>query len=156
MRRRLVIGTVLVIVAVLAALVPPVVVLLRRAAERELEVRLSSQASAISTEIADELLSTGQLPPVEDISRFVPAGDVLVITDSDDAQILRFPTKVTTEATPGHRSAGPPAVHWAHHHGVHGRQSANRRVRTPLMLLAGFAAAAIALELRWRQRWAPG
>ena len=42
MRRRLIWGTIAVIAAVLLALVPPVVILLRRAAERELEVRLSS------------------------------------------------------------------------------------------------------------------
>ncbi|MBI5089036.1 MAG: hypothetical protein HZB15_09320, partial [Actinobacteria bacterium] len=96
MRRRLVLSTVLIIVAVLAALVPPVVVLVRRAAERELEVRLTSQASSISTAIADQLIQFDP-PTVSDVARFVPEGDLLLITDSDGNVRLRFgdPTSVS-------------------------------------------------------------
>lgn len=139
MRRRLVIGTVLVIVAVLAALVPPVVVLLRRAAERELEVRLSSQASSLSTAIADDIIS-GQSVTAADVARFVPAGDLLVITESDGTVILRFGDSSGGSIRGSASGPGGSLVTMST-----GDEALNRRVRTPLMLLAGFAVAAIAL-----------
>jgi signal transduction histidine kinase len=139
MRRRLVVGTVLVIVAVLAALVPPVVVLLRRAAERELEVRLSSQASSISTEIADKLV-VGDPITVEDIARFVPAGDRLVITDSDGNDRLRFGDSSGDSISGSVRGPGGTTITMST-----GDAALNRRVHTPLVLLGGFAVAAIGL-----------
>jgi signal transduction histidine kinase len=139
MRRRLVVGTVLVILAVLTALVPPVVVLLRRAAERELEVRLSSQASSVSTAIADQLLA-GTLPTVDDIARFVPEGDVLVITDSDGNEVLRF--GATDGSSISGSASGPAGTDIT----MSTSESAlTRRVRAPLMVLAAFAVAAVAL-----------
>ncbi|HOU24313.1 MAG TPA: hypothetical protein PLN42_08700, partial [Anaerolineae bacterium] len=68
MRRRLALAIVGVVLIVLAALVPPVVVLLNRAATRELQVRLESQASAISAVIADDVIA-GVLPAVDQIAR---------------------------------------------------------------------------------------
>lgn len=139
MRRRLVIGTVLVILAVLAALVPPVVVLLQRAAERELEVRLSSQASSVSTAIADQLLA-GTLPTVDDIARFVPEGDLLVITDSDGNEVLRF--GAADESSVSGSASGPSGTEVTM---STSDAALTRRVRTPLLLLAAFAVAAVAL-----------
>jgi signal transduction histidine kinase len=139
MRRRLVISTVLVILAVLAALVPPVVVLLHRAAVRELEVRLSSQASSISTSIADRALGYAD-PPIDEISRSVATGDLLVITDGDGKVLFHYGDPTATSI---HGSAAGPA-------GTTITMSTSdaslaRRVRTPLILLGGFAVAAIAL-----------
>lgn len=141
MRRRLVISTVLIIMAVLAALVPPVVVLLHRAAERELEVRLSSQASSISTAIADQLLQTGQVPPAADIARFVPTGDVLVIT-RDGVEQLRYPPEGETGHSVDGSASGPIGFTITM---STSDTALSRRVRTPLTLLGGFAAAAIVL-----------
>jgi signal transduction histidine kinase len=140
-RRRLVISTVLVIVAVLAALVPPVVVLLHRAAERELEVRLSSQASSVSTAIADKLVA-GQEVTVGDIARFVPPGDVLVVTNSDGEVIRQFPSSSTAGRSIKGSASGPLGSTITM---STDDSSLGRRVRTPLILLGGFAVAAIAL-----------
>jgi signal transduction histidine kinase len=57
MRRRLVRNTILVTVMVLLVLATPVILLLQRATEGELQSRLSTQASAISSALAEQLLS---------------------------------------------------------------------------------------------------
>ena len=145
MRRRLIWGTIAVIAAVLLALVPPVVILLRRAAERELEVRLSSQASAVSIEIADELLA-GEVPSVGAIQPLVQPGDELVILDATGTQILHLGEDVGDGITG--RAAGPAGttveVRVA-------REALDRRVRTPLLALGAFALGSILLgaALAW-------
>ncbi|MFM2069794.1 MAG: hypothetical protein RLZZ623_57 [Actinomycetota bacterium] len=139
MRRRLVFGTVAVILVVLVALIPPVVVLLRRAAEREVEVRLSSQASAVSTVIADQLLA-GDAPTVEQISPIIPPGDLLVITDSDGNELLRFGTATASGVTG--TATGPGGTHIAVSSDA---TSLDQRVRGPLFALGAFAIASVAL-----------
>ena len=145
MRRRLIWGTIAVIAAVLLALVPPVVILLRRAAERELEVRLSSQASAVSIEIADELLA-GEVPSIGAIQPLVQPGDELVILDATGTQILHLGDDVGDGITG--RAAGPAGttveVRVA-------REALDRRVRTPLLALGAFALGSILLgaALAW-------
>lgn len=145
MRRRLIWGTIAVITTVLLALVPPVVILLRRAAERELEVRLSSQASAVSIEIADQLLA-GQVPSVGAIQPLVQPGDELVILDATGTQILHLGEDIGDGITG--RAEGPAGttveVRVA-------RDALDRRVRTPLLALGAFALGSILLgaALAW-------
>lgn len=139
MRRRLVLGTVAVIVVVLAVLVPPVVILLRQTAERELQVRLSSQAAAVSTTIADELLQ-GQAPTISRIARFVTPDDQLVVLDSDGVVLLRYGADVSS---PISGSAGGPV-------GTRILMSTSdtalsERVRGPLLALGAFAIVSIGL-----------
>lgn len=138
MRRRLVLATVGVIVVVLAALVPPVVVLLRRAAERELEVRLSSQAAAISTLIADELLA-GKLPTVDELASFVPPGDSLLIT-GDDGQELHYGDRPSSAITGTAAGPGGTTVRV-----MADSAALDRRVRGPLLALGAFAIASVGL-----------
>ncbi len=139
MRRRLVLGTVAVIMVVLTALVPPVAILLRRAAERELQVRLSGQASAVSTAIADDLLQ-GTAPSVDQIARFVSPDDYLQIIDSDGSEVVHYGVPVPAPIT---GTADAPL-------GTQVRISAagaalDRRVRGPLFALGAFALASIGL-----------
>lgn len=138
MRRRLVLATVAVVVAVLAALVPPVVILLDRAATRELQVRLDSQASAISAAIADDVIE-GVQPPVDQIARMVPSGDHLVISESGRT-VFEFGTALTSAVT---GSAPGPAGSLV---SLSASDDAlRRRVRDPLLALAAFAVGSIGL-----------
>ncbi|MFN8023091.1 MAG: HAMP domain-containing sensor histidine kinase [Acidimicrobiales bacterium] len=141
MRRRLVIGTIAVVLVVLGVLVPTTVVLLHRAAQRELEVRLSSQAAAISAAIADDLLQ-GQLPTAEQLDQVVPAGDVLVILDETGDEVFRTgasPASATAAEAPG--PGGTTVVIYA------SGSALDRRVRGPLVLLGAFVVLAIALAV---------
>ena len=139
MRRRLLVGTIGVILAVLMALVPPVVILLRRVAERELQVRLSSQASSVSTAIADDLLQ-GNAPTIADIAPLIAPGDLLVITDDTGAQILRFGTESAASVTGS--AAGPAGTRVTV---STGSSALNRRVRGPLLALGAFAILSVGL-----------
>lgn len=140
MRRRLVLGTVLVIVAVLTALVPPVVILLRRAAERELEVRLSSQAADVSVAISDDILSGTTDNMGEQIAQIIPIGDSLVVLDSDGIELIHFGDPVSSAVTG--TADGP--------RGTTIRVSTSdvalsSRVRGPLLALGAFAVLSVAL-----------
>lgn len=137
MRRRLVVGTIAVIVVVLTVLVPAVVTLLRRAAERELEVRLSSQASAVSTAIADELLA-GQAPTAEMLSRVAPPGDVLVILDGDGNELFRYGAAAAPLVTGTAIGPAGTVVEVAT-----SRSELDSRIRGPILALAAFALGSI-------------
>lgn len=139
MRRRLVAAMVGVVAVVLMVLVPPVVVLLQRAATRELEVRLSTQASSISTSIADELLQ-GAVPTVAQIAQMVPTGDRLVITDSNGGEVLRYGAEISSAVTG--TAPGPAGTRISLSTSDTALQ---RRVRDPLLALAVFVVGSIAL-----------
>jgi signal transduction histidine kinase len=139
MRRRLVLATVAVVVAVLAVLVPPVVILLNRAATRELQVRLESQASAISAAIADDVIA-GVRPAVDQIARMVPPGDHLVITDSSGTVLREFgdaPASSVTGTAPGPEGTSVELSS--------SDAALRRRVRGPLLALGAFAVGSIGL-----------
>lgn len=146
MRRRLALAIVGVVLIVLAALVPPVVVLLNRAATRELQVRLESQASAISAVIADDVIA-GVLPAVDQIARMVPAGDHLVITDSSGQVLREFGEPVDSSITGS--APGPEGTEVAL---SSSDDALRRRVRGPLLALGAFALASIGIGalLAWR------
>lgn len=139
MRRRLMWGTVAVITAVLVALVPPVVILLRRAAERELEVRLSSQASSVSVTLADDLIS-GTTPGIGSVAPMIPAGDELIITDATGEQVLHYGDHVTNGITGSAAGPGGTTVLVRTD-----RAALDRRVRAPLVALGAFAIGSIGL-----------
>ena len=80
------------------ALVPPVVILLRRAAERELEVRLSSQAADVSVLITDDYLLQRETT-VGQIAQVVPPGDHLVVFDSDGDVYREYGQPVSSPIT---------------------------------------------------------
>ncbi len=86
MRRRLVRNTILVAVMVLMVLATPVVLLLKQATEDELKGRLTAQAAAISTRLADDLLA-GRTLEQSNIVGLVPYGDRVVVRQ-DGAVIL--------------------------------------------------------------------
>ena len=139
MRKRLVLGTIAIIVAVLTALVPPVVILLRRTAERELQVRLSSQAADVSTAIADDVLS-GRAPTAEQVARIVSSSDYLVVLDSDGTEFIRYGTASASSVTGTADGPGGTRVRIST-----SDDALSKRVRGPLLALAAFAAMSIAL-----------
>jgi signal transduction histidine kinase len=115
------------------------VALLRRAAERELEERLNSQASIVSTLIADELIQ-GQQPTSDRLGQLVPESDLLTIIDASGKELFRFGSAdgpVIVGSAPGPVGT---TVRIAT-----SRSALNRRVRGPLVLLGGFAVLSIAL-----------
>jgi len=139
MRRRLVLGTVAIIVAVLTALVPPVVILLRRAAERELQVRLSSQAADVSLLITDDiLLKRGTT--IGQIAQIVPPGDYLEVFDSNGTELGDYGEPVSSPITGS--ADGPLGTRVE----VSTSDAAlSKRVRGPLLALGAFAVLSVAL-----------
>jgi signal transduction histidine kinase len=138
-RRRLVATIVGVVLAVLLVLVPPVVLLLHRAAENELQARLSSQASTISASIADRFIQ-GQRPTVEEVAQLVPAGDELVITASDGTEIFRYGPAVANPVVG--TATGPVGISITL---ATDGSSLGERIRGPLLALGAFAAGSIVL-----------
>lgn len=98
MRRRLVRNTILVAVMVLMVLATPVVLLLKRATEDELRSRLSAQAAAISTNLAD-LLGDNQVPQPAQLSGLVPEGDYIEIRDATGAVIAAYGPEIISGFT---------------------------------------------------------
>ncbi len=139
MRRRLVRNTVLVAVMVLLVLATPVVLLLTRATEDELRSRLTAQATTISSNLVDELLSGAPIKS-STLADLVLAGDRVDILASNGSVIASYGEPIRN---PLHGVAAGPAG--TRIDVTTSRSDLQRRIARQLLLLGVLAAGGVLL-----------